>query len=335
VAISDGSLYTLGYEDRNDTVYCLDAATGKVKWKHSYPSTPGQYTGPKSTPTVDNGKVYTLSRSGALFCFDKENGKVLWQKDIEKDFSLFAPQWGYAGSPVIRGDMLLLNAGESGLALDKNSGKKIWASKAATTGGYATPVLFPYEGIQHAALFSQTGLYVIEVESGKQLASYGWRTGYDVNAADPIVVGNRIFITSNYGKGCALLEFKGKELVKIWSNTDMAAHFSSPIYLNGYIYGHDADARYRGNLRCLDAKTGKTMWTERLGMVSIIALDDKLLILDEKGILRVLEASPSSYTELAQSRVLTRTNWTPPVFVEGLIYCRNAIGDLVSVDVRK
>jgi len=335
MAISGGYLYTLGYADRNDTVYCLDAANGKVKWKHTYPSTPGQYTGPKGTPTVDEGQVYTVSRDGKVFCFEAENGKVLWQKDIQSGFGLFAPEWGFAGSPCITGDLLLLNAGKSGLALDKKNGKKIWTSEAATTGGYATPVVFEYKKTQYAAIFGQKALYVVEAKTGKVLSSYGWVTGYDVNAADPLIIGNRIFITSNYNKGCALLELKGNKLVELWSNRDMAAHFSSPIYLDGYIYGHDADARYSGNLRCLDAKTGKTKWSERMGMVSIIVLENKLVILDGKGTLRVAEASPTGYTELTKAGVLKRTNWTPPVFANGRIYCRNVIGDIVCVDVSR
>ena len=334
MAISGGYLYTLGYSDRKDTVYCLNAANGEVKWKYTYSSAPSQYTGPKATPTVDEGRVYTVGRWGELFCFNAENGKVLWQKNIQSDFGLFAPEWGFAGSPCITEDLLLLNAGKSGLALDKKNGEAIWASEPATTGGYATPVVFDYKKTQYAAMFGEKALYVVEVQTGKQLASYGWVTGYDVNAADPLVVGNRIFITSNYGQGCALLELKGKKLVELWSNRDMAAHFSSPIYLKGYIYGHDADARYSGNLRCLDAKTGETKWAERMGMVSIIVLENKLVALDGKGTLRVAEASPSGYTELARTRVLKRTNWTPPVFVDGRIYCRNVIGEIVCVDVR-
>jgi outer membrane protein assembly factor BamB len=117
-------------------------------------------------------------------------------------------------------------------------------------------------------------LNVVDVLTGKQLASYRWTTSYDVNAADPLVRDSKIFITSNYGNGCALLELKDNRLEKIWENRDMAAHFSSPLYLNGYIYGHDADARYSGSLRCLDAETGESKWAEKMGMVSLIAVGD-------------------------------------------------------------
>ena len=335
MAISGGFLYTLGYADRKDTVFCLDAITGEVKWKHSYPSKPGQYIGPKATPTVDEGRVYTVSRGGDLFCFNAENGKVLWQKNIQNDFGLFAPNWGFAGSPCITGDLLVLNAGKSGLALNKINGKTIWASEAATRGGYATPVLFEYNDKQYAAMFGEKALYVVEVKTGKVLSSYGWVTGYDVNAADPLIIGNRIFISSNYGKGSAMLELRGDTLQPLWQNRKIASHFSSHIYLDGYIYGHDSDARRsRGNLVCVDAKTGKAQWTERMGMVSIILIGRKLIILDGKGILHVAEATPTAFKETAKAKVLNRTNWTPPAFAGGRIYCRNIVGDVVSIDVR-
>jgi outer membrane protein assembly factor BamB len=179
-------------------------------------------------------------------------------------------------------------------------------------------------------------LYVVEVQTGKQLASYRWSTRHDVNAADPVVIGNKIFISTNYGKGSAMLELQGDGLRLLWQNEQIASHFSSHIYLDGYIYGHDSDVRSsRGNLICVDAETGKIQWAEKMGMISIISVGGKLLILDSKGILHMAEATPEAFEETVSVRVLDRTSWTPPAFANGRIYCRNTTGDIAAIDVGK
>ena len=203
-AVKDNYLYTMGNENNIDTVYCLDANTGKEIWNYSYPCGLGEHPGPRATPTVDDDLVFTLSREGHLYCFNAKNGKVRWKRNITKDFKVTPPNWGYAGSPVIEDDILLLNAGVSGIALNKKSGKKIWVSSPGT-GGYATPVIYDWNDKRCAAIFGQNALHAVVVETGELLWSYKWQTGSDVNAADPVVSGNKVFISSGYGKGSVLL----------------------------------------------------------------------------------------------------------------------------------
>jgi outer membrane protein assembly factor BamB len=275
-----------------------------------------------------------LSQEGHLFCFNAENGKVKWQKNITREFGVSPPNWGFAGSPVIEGDLLILNAGVSGLALDKRTGQKVWLSKSGV-GGYATPVVYRLDGTQYVAIFGRRALYGVELASGKQLWSFPWVTGHDVNAADPLVHGNRIFISSNYGVGCALIEIQEKGPKLVWKNDKMNSHFSSFIYLDGYIYGNDGTASYRrGTFRCLEFETGKEMWGENLGFGSLIATRDTLILFNDRGNLFIAEATPASYREISRAEsVLGSTCWTPPVLCRGRIYLRNSRGDLVCIDV--
>jgi outer membrane protein assembly factor BamB len=334
VSIRGNSLYTMGNRKGQDVVYCLDVRTGKEIWSHSYPCSLGQYPGPRATPAIDGSFVYTLSQEGHLFCFNAENGKVKWQKNITREFGVSPPNWGFAGSPVIEGDLLILNAGVSGLALDKRTGEKVWLSKSGV-GGYATPVVYRLDGTQYVAIFGRRALYGVELASGKQLWSFPWVTGHDVNAADPLVHGNRIFISSNYGVGCALIELQEKGPKLVWKNDKMNSHFSSFIYLDGYIYGNDGTASYRrGTFRCLEFETGKEMWGENLGFGSLIATRDTLILFNDRGNLFIAEATPASYREISRAEsVLGSTCWTPPVLCRGRIYLRNSRGDLVCIDV--
>jgi outer membrane protein assembly factor BamB len=334
VAVKDKYLYTMGNSGKKDIVYCLDVKSGEVVWQFSYECRLGQYPGPRATPAVDDGRVYTLSQEGHLFCLNARNGKVVWQAHLKKDFGLRSPGWGFAGSPVIDGDLLLLNAGTAGIALDKKSGKPVWRSKSGP-GGYASPVLFDNKGVRFVALFGQRALHGVEVKTGKTAWSFPWKTSHDVNAADPLITGSGIFISSNYGSGCALLEINNNKPRLRWKNGKFDSHFSSFIYIDGYIYGNDGAAfSDRGVFRCLEADSGKEMWSASLGFGSLIALDDTLVILNSRGDLILAEADPKDYVEIARAEgILPRKCWTPPAYANGKLYLRNDRGEIVCVDV--
>jgi hypothetical protein len=170
---------------------------------------------------------------------------------------------------------------------------------------------------------------------GKYLYTIPWVTDNDVNAADPLVHGNRIFISSNYGVGCALIEIKGRGPKLVWKSAKMHSHFNSFIYLDGYIYGNAGDVfSRRGAFRCLEFETWKEMWGENLGFGSLIATQRTFIILNDRGDIFIAEATPASYREITRAKsVLGSTCWTPPTFCRGRIYLRNSRGDLVSLDV--
>jgi outer membrane protein assembly factor BamB len=335
VAIAGPFLYTMGNVKGKDIVYCLDVETGNVKWQFAYSCDLGQYPGPRATPTVDGSSVYTLSQEGDLHCLEASNGKVKWRVNIEEAFKVSSPTWGFAGSPVVEGELVILNAGRNGIAIDKKTGKKVWVSGSGA-GGYATPVLYDDGGKRLAAVFGQTALYAVDAVSGSAIWSFPWKTDYDVNAADPVVMGKRVFISSGYGTGCALIEPDGTKARAVWDNGLIASHFSSLVRMGGHIYGNDGSALTgRGVFRCLDVETGKESWGANLGLGSLCAAGDKLILLTAKGDLFIVEASPSSYRVISSaSGVLPSKCWTPPVFCRGRIYVRNHNGDIACVDVK-
>jgi len=335
-AVAEGRVYNLGNSDRKtDTVYCFDARTGQELWKHSYPCPllPNSYEGGTlSTPTVDAGKVYTLGKVGDLFCLDAASGKVLWHKQLNKELGFALPTWHFSSSALIAGDMLLLNMGTAGAALNKTTGEIIWHNGKGKCG-YATPVPFAIDGQPCLAIMGEVTLFVVRQADGKPLWQYPWKTSYEVNAADPIIVGNRMLITSGYRHGCALLEFTAVGAKLLWETKAMAMQINSPIVRDGYVYGFDENV-----VKCLKLEDGSEQWADRsLGKGALMmSADGRLILTSDKGELVVAKADPAKFDVLARAQVLPRKKcWTAPVLANGRIYVRNAAGDFACVDVGK
>lgn len=334
MAISGDKLFTMGNKDNKDIVSALNLKDGTILWQHSYACPSGGYPGPRATPASDGKRVYTLSREGDLFCLDANTGAVQWQKNLTKDFQAANVQWGFSASPVIKDNLLLLNACEYGICLNRMTGEKVWASPAGT-GGYAAPVLYQVGKTDCLAIFGAKALYGVELSTGRKLWSSNWTTSYDVNAADPIPLDGKIFISSGYGKGATVLDISGAEPRNIWTSTVMRNHFSSCVLLNGFLYGIDGNAG-NGSLKCIDFATGTEKWAHNLGFGSLTAAGDKLIVLNEKGDLSVVKASPTAFELVAAAgKVLEKTCWTSPVLCRGMIFCRNDKGDIVALNVSK
>ena len=175
----------------------------------------------------------------------------------------------------------------------------------------------------------------MNIKTGKPLWSLRWLTRYGVNAADPVLSGDQVFLSSGYNKGCTLLQLGDGAPKEIWRNKNMRNQFNSSVLLDGFLYGIDGDTTGTATLRCVELKTGKVRWSqEGVGSGSLMAADGKLIVLSERGELMVGPASPKGFTPSAQAKVLDGKCWTVPVLANGRIYCRNAAGDLVCVDVR-
>jgi outer membrane protein assembly factor BamB len=338
-SVAGNFVYVLGNADAKDTVWCLEAETGRKVWSFSYPCPLGSYPGPRATPTVDAGVVYTLSREGHLFALEAASGKVRWRKHLVKDFGAEPPGWDFAGSPVVAGELLVLNAGQAGLALDKRTGARVWGSGRGP-GGYATPVLATLRGKPGAVFFGEEATYGVELQSGEVLWSFEWRNSSDVNAADPVVFDEKVFVASAYGKGCALYDVSGPSPAQRWRSDAFETHFSSFVHLDGFIYGIDGDARQAsaGTLRCLEAKTGKTAWSMRLGFGSLIAAGERgkerLIVLNSAGSIFIAPASPAGYQELAKATLPRDQYWSPPALAQGRLFVRNLRGDLFAIDLK-
>jgi len=334
VSIAGKRLYTLGNVGGSDIVYCMDAETGKLLWRFPYSCPAGNFYGPRATPTLEGGLLYTLSRKGDAICLDADTGKPKWAKDLIREFKAQPTDYGLCGSPLIVGDLVIYNALDCGIALNKTTGEKAWVS-AEGPGGYATPVAFKSQGNDRVAIFGARNLHVVDPVTGKKLHAHPWQTQFDGNAADPAFFDDKLFITSAWERGCTLLDVSGGGAKVLWENKNLRGHLSSPIYLDGYLYGID-DNTPNGQLRCLDAKSGEVKWTQKGMFESMSIAGGRILLLDKKGLLVIAEASPKEYKELAKTAVLNSKarNWTAPVLANGLVYCRNGDGDLVCIDLR-
>ena len=344
VAVAGGRVFTMGNSDNLDTVYALDAATGAVVWRHSYKCVldPRFYEGgPSATPTVDGDRVYTLSKRGQVFCFDAATGKIAWQKNVAEELGVKldmddqAPWWGFAGSPLVRGDLIILNLASDGTALNKKDGTVVW-SNGKGLAGYSTPLPFRQNGRDLIALAGAQSIVAVSEKDGKELWRFPWKTSYDVNGADPILSGDKLFISSGYGHGCALLELKADGFTKLYENKIMKNQFNPSVLINGHLYGIDGNAGGKdAGLRCIDLATGTSKWFEKsIGSGALMAAGNKLIVQGDKGELVIAEATPEAFKPLARAQVIGGKCWTAPVLANGRIYCRNAKGDLVCVEVR-
>jgi len=332
MAVSNGRVYALGNIDDKDILYCLDAETGKEIWKKSYacPLYDKEHEGgPSATPTVDGDAVYTLSKDGDAICFKAATGEIVWHKKLNRELGLKRPSWYFASSPLVIDNMIILNAGSRGIALNKADGSVIWKN-GNDAPGYATAVPFTMDGQKSVVIFAATEIVGLIAATGKIVWQYPWKTSWDANIADPIVSGDTVFVSSGYNKGCGLFRIGVDKLNEIWQNKNMRNHFNSSVLWQGHVYGFD-DAP---ELRCLDFQTGQIKWSQaRLGKGSLMIADGKLIILSEKGKLVIAEACPEKFEELASSQILKGKCWTVPVLANGRIYARNADGQLVCVDV--
>lgn len=332
IAVAGGRAYTMGNAAGKDTVYCFDATTGREVWKQSYPSNKGaKYYegGTHATPTVDGTNVYTVSKWGDAFCFDAAKGTIKWQRDLAKELRTPPPTWGFASSARVVDNMIILNVGTAGVALDKTTGKKIWMT-GTDKPGYSTPVIFGSGAATSMLMFSKKALVAVNVKNGKELWQFPWVTTYDANIADPIVDGNKIFISSGYNKGCALIKVESGQASKVWMNKKMRNHFNSCVLWKQHLYGFDETT-----LRCLSIADGTEKWNQTgLGKGSLMLADGKLIILSARGKLVIAKAQATGFEQLASKQILKGKCWTTPVLSGGRIYARNTPGDVVCYGVK-
>ncbi len=336
VAVSKGRLYTLGNEDDKDTVVCLDAVTGKKLWSHTYNAAldPNLFEGgPTATPAVDGDRVYTLSRWGHVHCYDAATGKVTWSKNVQEETNARIPTWGYAGSPLVLDNLLLLTIGGAGLALDKTNGKIVWQSEDKDAG-YSSPLPFKHGGETYVFFSAEDAYIAVNPKTGKEQWRFRWLTNYGVNAADPIIASEQVLLSTGYNKGAGLFPLGVASPKAIWQNRNLRNQFNSSVLLDGFVYGIDGDTTGKTSLKCLELKTGDVRWTQDgVGPGALMAADGKLIVLTEEGELLVAKASPDGFKPSARAKVLDGKCWTVPVLANGRIYCRSAAGDLVCVDV--
>jgi outer membrane protein assembly factor BamB len=333
-SVANGKLYTMGNLEETDFVYCLDATSGKEIWKHDYSCSakdPNGYHGTRCTPTVDGDRVFTVSREGHFFCLNSADGKVLWSKEFKKDFGAKPPTWGFAGSPLVEKNLVLVEVGGVGasvVAFNKQNGNVVW--KNGNDGvGYSSLLAYDYNKQRNLAVFAKDAIVGRAMAGGAELWRFPWKTSYGVNAATPIVVDDKIFISSGYNFGCALLQFSSHPPKVLWQNKNMRNHVNSCVLWKDHLYGFDDN-----ELKCLEFETGAVKWgSKTFGKGSLILADGKLIVYSDNGRLAVVEASPAGFKQISNAQILGgRSTWSAPVLANGKIYCRS-LENLVCLDV--
>ena len=330
-------LYTMGNNELVNKVSCVDTRTGKEVWIFEFESSDRFHYGALSTPVYENNCVYISCRNGNVLCLDASTGKQKWHINIIKDFDAERPKYGFSGSPVIEDDLMILNAGKYGLALDKRTGEKIWGDPGGRAG-YATPVIYTYRNEKCAMIFSHRCLHAVRISDGELLWKFPWVFNDGADSPDPVVVGNRVFISTAYRNGAAMINFEDNKPIQQWFKNDIQNEFGSSIFVNDYLYVPHGDTRHRtAYLKCIDFNTGEEKWSEDTGHCSIIYINHKFIVLNQWGELTIAEADEHKYTVLARAKIVETSEdvrcWTAPVLAAGKLYVRTNRGDLICVDV--
>jgi outer membrane protein assembly factor BamB len=338
-SVVDGLAYSMGHSDGEETVWCLDTETGETVWSHTYPAllNPNLYDGgPGSTPTVHDDMVFTLSVDGRLIGFSRKDGEIVWEVDLQKELEVGMHEWGFNASPYILGDQLLLECGRV-VSFDWKTGKKLWQSDRHRAG-YGSVRPFGYQGETLLASLDCEGLRISRAKDGSEVAFSAWPSPFGTNSTTPIVVKDRIFVSTGYNVGSVMFRLTDDGLEQQYAHRNMRNHFNNSILFEGHLYGFDGNSNLGRVVRltCMDFETGEVKWREAgLGCGSLIIANGHLLILSDRGDLVLAKASSEGFNEITTSRFLDGRCWTAPVLVNGRVYGRNADGKAVCAELPK
>lgn len=341
VTVADGRAYTLGNRDETDTVFCFSADSGKLIWKFSYAETlnPKMYEGgPNSTPTFHQGKLLVGSRTGKIFCFTASDGGMVWSNSLVDYVGATNGSWGLSGSPAVSGSNVFFNYGPAVVAVDFATGKPRWKSASEPKGDYSftTPMLTSVGGSELLLAHMQKSLFALAPGDGRILWRHEFGRGYETHSSDPVLTPGGVFISSG-DDGGELVTFTNSNASRVWKNKNLGTFTGTAVLLNRHLYGVDAGGYAKGKqeLRCIDLEKGEIKWAlPGFGQDSWIATGDRLLILTDRGELVVVRARPERGEILARTQVLGGKCWTQPPLADGLLYCRNAKGQLICLDLR-
>jgi outer membrane protein assembly factor BamB len=362
-AVSNGRVFvTDRIADQNlERVLCFDAETGNEVWTHPYEA---RYTisyplGPRATPTVDGDRVYSLGAMGHLLCLDAATGNVIWQKYLPNDFGTKVPVWGMAGAPLVDGDQLIVLAGGKPdalvVSLDKHTGEERWRALDGDEPGYCAPVILEVAGQRQLIVWHPAAVAALDPASGQVLWEEPFQVRAGMTISTPRQVANRLFVTGFYSGPLMIeLDGQGRNPNVLWrtaassteiENNTLHAVMCTPIFAGEHVYGVGS----YGELRCLEADTGRIVWETRAPTgegrwwnAFLIPHEDRVVICNEQGEIIFAKFSPASYQELSRAKLIEPTQpiqrrmtvWSHPAFAMQSVFARND-GELIRVSLAK
>ncbi len=355
--VSKGRLYHFDRFGGNARLTCRVAETGEVLWQFEYPTDYedmyGYSPGPRACPVVDNDRVYILGVEGMLYCLNAYNGKEIWKVDTKAQYHFHQNFFGVASVPVVEGDLLIVAVGGSpkgprpnDLREAQGNGTAIVAFNKKTgtekyrigdeLASYSSPTVTTIGERRWGFYFARGGLLAFEPAAGKIDFHYNWRAKMleSVNAGNPVIVGDKVFISECYDKGAALLKVKnGVKPEEIWTDAGndysdkfLKCHWNTPIHVDGYVYACSGRHENEAQLRCIELATGKLMWSEKgLGRCSLTQIGGHFLCFTERGELLLLKIDPKKFDSVANWQTdLDYPTWAAPVVSNGLMYLRGS-----------
>ncbi len=345
-----------------ERILCLDQPSGDVLWQHQYPcryriSYP---SGPRATPTVFDGRVYSVGAMGDLFCLEASSGKVLWAKNYVKDFGTAINPWGMAAAPLINGDRVILLAGGADgacvVALDRLSGEEVWRSLNASDPGYSSPILIEAGGTRQLIVWDSLGVHSLNPETGDVYWSHPYETKMAHSVATPIFdPERRLLFVSSFFQGPRMLQLAADRpeanlLWRGWSESELPRNtdklhclMSTPAFFDGHLFGVEG----YGMLRCLELAEGERVWETlaatgeaRWSNAFLIRCDDRFFLFNEHGELILARLTAEGYEEDSRMKLLEPTLtmrrrhvvWSHPAFAGRCVFARND-QEIVCVDL--
>ena len=331
VAVAGSRVFVQGMKNRQSVVTSLDRAAGKAAWSVALGSAQenDRGSGPRSTPTVDGDRVYVLTETGDLVCLLVADGKVVWRRNILREFNGRNISWLISESPLIDGDRIIVSPGgrNAGMvALDKMTGTTVWVSKELSDeAGYASSVVADVQGVRTILTLTGNAGIGVRATDGKVMWRYGNVANNTANITTPIYSNGKVFFTSAYGTGGALLGLRATgdsvSAQEIYFTRNMQNHHGGVVLVDGYLYGFNNSI-----LTCLEFETGKVMWRDRsVGKGSVAYADGRLYVLSEDNVVGLVEASPKGYRETGRFSIADQgwPSWAHPAISDGRLYLRN------------
>jgi outer membrane protein assembly factor BamB len=328
-SVAGGRLYTLGARGDNEYVMAFDEATGKKLWEvvHGRRFSNDRGDGPRGTPTIDGAQLYAFGASGDLSSLDAASGKVLWKINVLERFRGSNITWGLSESPLVLRDRVVVNAGGAGasiVAVNKKDGSVLWRSQG-DQAGYSSGILHEIGGIPQGIFFTGERALAVDTRDGRLLWSYARVSNRTANIATPIARGNRVFLSSDYGTGAALLELtpngNSVNAKEVYFTNEMRNHHASSVLVGEHLYGFSSNI-----LTAMKFDTGEVAWRDRsVGKGSVIFADDRLYLFSENGVVGLAEANPTGYREHGRFQLKTGSlpTWSHPVVANGKLFLRD------------